>query len=96
MTIALVLAVLQNEGQWLVEMDTSNFALGGILSQCQLSEKFYPVAYLSKEMSPSKCNWEICDKELEAIKLAFDIWWQYLLEAREPVQVYSDYKNLTY
>ena len=47
-------------------------------------------------MSPSECNWEVYDKELRAIKSAFDTWHQYLLGAKEPVQVHSDHKNLTY
>ena len=47
-------------------------------------------------MSPAEQNWEIYDKELGAIKLAFDTWQQYLLEAQEMVQVHLDHKNLMY
>ena len=96
MVSALVLALPRDNGQWFVKMDASNFAFGSILSQQQPSGKFHLVAYLLKEMSPSECNWEIYNKKLGAIKLAFDTWHQYLLGAKEPVQVHSDHKNLTY
>ena len=74
MISAPVLALPRDKGQWLVEIDASNFTFGGILSQQQLIGKFHLVTYLSKEMSPLECNWEIYNKEPEAIKLAFDTW----------------------
>ena len=74
MISAPVLALPRDKGQWLVEIDASNFTFGGILSQQQLIGKFHLVTYLSKGMSPLECNWEIYNKELEAIKLAFNTW----------------------
>ena len=74
MTLAPVLALPRDEGEWLVETDASNFAFGGVLTQQQPSGKYYPVAYLSKGMTPAERNWEIYNKELGAIKLAFNTW----------------------
>ena len=96
MTSVPVLVLPRDEGKWLVETDTSNFAFGGILAQEQPLGKYHLVAFLSKGMSPTERNWEIYDKELGAIKLAFDTWRQYLLGAKEPILAYSDHKNLTY
>ena len=96
MTTAPVLALPRDKEKWLVETDTSNFAFGGVLTQEQPSRKYHPVAYLSKGMTLAKRNKEIYNKELGAIKLAFNTWQSYLLGAREPVTVHSGHKNLMY
>jgi hypothetical protein len=50
-----------------LEVDASDFAIGGILSQKQDDEKYRPVAYLSKSLSPTERNYPIYDRELLAI-----------------------------
>jgi len=47
-------------------------------------------------MSPAERNYEIYDKELLAIVEALDKWRQYLLDAIEKFEVWTDYENLKY
>jgi len=56
----------RREGKFRVEMDTSEHAIGGVLSQEQ-DGKWKPIAFLSRTIQPAKRNYEIYDKELLAI-----------------------------
>jgi len=47
-------------------------------------------------MQLAKQNYEIYDKELLAIVEALAKWRQYLLDAKEPFEVWTNYKNLKY
>ena len=78
-----------------METDASGHAIGGVLSQEQ-EEKWKPIAFLSRTMQPAERNYEIYDKELLAIVDALTKWRQYLLDAKEPFKVWTDYKNLKY
>jgi len=78
-----------------VETDTSGHAIGGVLLQEQ-EGKWKPIAFLSRTMQPAKRNYEIYDKELLVIVDALTKWRQYLLDAKEPFEVWTDYENLKY
>jgi len=88
-----VLALPRREGKFRVEVDASGHAIGGVLSQEQ-EGKWKPVAFLSRTMSPAERNYEIYDKELLAIVEALDKWRQYLLDAVEKFEVWTDHENL--
>jgi len=47
-------------------------------------------------MQPAERNYEIYDKELLAIVEALTKWRQYLLDAKEPFEVWMDHENLKY
>jgi len=47
-------------------------------------------------MQPVEQNYKIYDKELLAIVEALTKWRQYLLNAKEPFEVWTDYENLKY
>ena len=76
-------------------MDALRYAIGGVLSQEQ-EEKWKPIAFLSKTMQPAERNYEIYDKKLLAIVEALTKWRQYLLDAMESFEVWTDYENLKY
>src|ERR1700722_20023044 len=78
-----------------VEADASEGAIGAVLSSRQ-GEKWHPVAYISKAMSPTERNYEIYDKELFAIVYALEKWRPYLLGAKHSVEILTDHQNLTY
>ena len=80
-----------------IEADSSDFASGAILSQ-QLpgEEKWHPVAFYSKSLSPVERNYEIHDKEMLAIIRALEEWRHFLEGARHPVEIWTDHKNLEY
>jgi len=67
-TTALILASPQDSEPFYIEADSSDFASGAVLSQ-QLpgEEKWHPVAFYSKSLSPVERNYEIHDKEMLAI-----------------------------
>jgi len=72
-TSQLVLSLLKKEGKFKVEMDTSGYAIGGVLSQEQ-EGKWKPIAFLSRIMQPAERNYEIYNKELLAIVEALAKW----------------------
>ena len=67
-TSAPILALPDNSRPYRVEADSSDFATGAVLSQQNLEdEKWHPVTFLSKSLSPVERNYEIHDKEMLAI-----------------------------
>ena len=90
-----VLSLPKREGNFRVEMDASGHAIEGVLSQEQ-NGKWKPIAFLSRTMQPAEQNYEIYDKELLAIVEALAKWRQYLLDAKEPFEVWTDHENLKY
>lgn len=82
-----------NEGQWRIECDASDYALGAVLSQEGTDGKWHPVAFLSKSFNDAERNYEIYDKEMLAIMIALG---QYLLGTRDPFEIWTYYLNLTY
>jgi len=67
-TTALVLVLPQGSEPFHIEANSSNFASGAVLSQ-QLprEEKWHPVAFYSKSLSPVEQNYKIHDKEMLTI-----------------------------
>jgi hypothetical protein len=80
-----------------VETDSSDFALGGVLSQkFEDDGKIHPVAFFSKKLSPAELNYEIYDKEMLAIVRCFQEWRHWLQGTNHLVTVFTDHKNLEY
>ena len=84
------------EKPYIVECDSSNYAIGAILSQKDENNKLHPVAYYSRSLNNSEINYSITDKELLAIKSAFSTWRHLLLGAKYQITVYTDHRNLLY
>jgi len=96
-TIAPVLVSPQNLEPFRIEADSSDFASRAVLSQ-QLpgEEKWHPVAFYSKFLSPVERNYEIHDKEMLTIIHALEEWRHFLEGARHLVEIWTDHKNLEY
>jgi hypothetical protein len=77
----------------IVETDSSDFALGAVLSQ-RHDNCLHPVTFLSKKLAAAELNYEIYDKEMLAIVRAFQEWRHYLQRAKHATTVYTDHKNL--
>ena len=90
-----VLLLPRREGKSRVEIDASEHAIGGVLSQKQ-DRKWKPIAFLSRTMQPAERNYKIYDKELLAIVEALNKWRQYLLDALETFEIWMDHENLKY
>jgi len=96
-TTALILASPQHLEPFCIKADSSDFASGAVLSQ-QLSEeeKWHPVAFYSKSLSPVEWNYEIYDKEMLAIIYILEEWRHFLEGAQYLVEIWIDHKNLEY
>jgi hypothetical protein len=67
-TSAPILTSPDNSRPFRIEADSSDYATGAVLSQKSSDdEKWHPVAFLSKSLSPVERNYEIHDKEMLAI-----------------------------
>jgi hypothetical protein len=66
-TTAPILTHFDPHHEYIVEIDTSDFALGGTLSQTTKDRKLHPNAFHSRIFSLAEINYEIHDKELLAI-----------------------------
>jgi hypothetical protein len=76
-------------------MDTSNFAIGCILSQ-KHNGGLHSVTFHSRKMELAEKNYDIHDKELLKVVDAFKHWRPYCHGNRFPILVFTDYQNLRY
>jgi len=83
-----ILASPQDSEPFHMEADSSDFASGAVLSQ-QLpgEDKWHPVAFYSKSLSPVKQNYEIHNKEMLAIIRVLEEWRHFLEGARYLVEI---------
>jgi len=79
----------------IIETNTSDFALGAVLSQRE-EGRLHPVAFHSREFQPVEINYEIHGKELLAIVDSFKHWRRYCEGATHQIQLFSDHQNLEY
>ena len=74
-----------------IKADSSNFATGAVLSQISSEdEKWHPVAFLSKSLSPVEWNYEIHDKEMLAIIRALQEWRHFIEGAEHQCKIWMD------
>ena len=78
-----------------IETDSSDYAISGILSQYH-DKLLCPVAFMSKKMNPAERNYEIHDKELLAVVTAVKIWRHYLEGLPAPFTILTDHQALQY
>lgn len=82
---------------FVVEVDASESGVGAILSQRHgKPAKLHPCAFFSRKLTPAEKNYDIGNRELLAIKLAFEEWRHWLERAAHPFLVLTDHRNLEY
>ena len=79
-----------------LEVDTSQFATGAILSQKDKRGRLRPVESVSHSFTLAERNYDIHDRELLAIIHGLRAWHHILLSSPHIVTIYMDHKNLTY
>jgi len=79
-----------------LETDSSDFALGAVLSQLFEDKKWHPVAFYSRKFSPAEKNYDVHDKEMAAMVAAFKEWAYMLMSVDDQILVYTDQMNLEY
>jgi len=96
-TTALILALPDNSQPFRIKVDSSDFATGAVLSQQSPEDnKWHPVAFLSKSLSPVERNYEIHDKVMLAIMRALEDWRHFVEGAEHRCEIWTDHKNLQY
>jgi hypothetical protein len=95
-TTAPILAHFDPDKKIHVEVDSSDWVSGGIMSQVGDDGLLHPVAFFSKKHSSVECNYDIYDKELLAIIRALEEWRPECEGARFPISILTDHKNLEY
>ncbi|SJL13533.1 uncharacterized protein ARMOST_16977 [Armillaria ostoyae] len=93
--INVILRIPTEKGQFHVEADASEGAISAVLSQEQ-DGKWRPIAFLSKALTITECNYEIYNKELLTIMLALDEWRHYLMGTAVDFEIWTDHQNLQY
>lgn len=92
-----ILQVPVTEQQFVVEVDALDVGVGAVLSQQAASDqKLHPCALFSWRLSPAERNYDICNRELLAVKLALEEWRHWLEGTKQPFLVWTDHKNLEY
>ena len=80
--------------QFIVEVDASNYAIGGVLSQQGSDHEEHPVAYFSTALQKSQQNWSATTKESFALVMAVRHWHVYL--AGRPFVLKTDHNPLVF
>jgi len=62
-----LLVALDLDKEFRIEVNASNFAIGGVLSIKCKDNKWRLVAYVSKSLNETEHNYEIYDKEMLAV-----------------------------
>jgi transposase InsO family protein len=78
----------------IVHVDSSGFAIAGVLSQPDSTGRLRPVSFFSRKLTDQERVWPIFDLELYAVISAFEEWRAWLAGTKNPVLVYSDHANL--
>jgi hypothetical protein len=79
-----------------IETDASDYAIGMRMTQPGDDGKPRPVTFHSRKLIQAELNYDIHDKELLAIVVAFKVWRVYLEGAKHTITVKTDHKNLTF
>jgi len=91
-----VLAVPDLDKKMRMEVDASDYVMGGVLSMECEDGLWRPVAFLSKLLNETERNYEIYDKEMLAIVRGLENWRHLLEGVRFKFEIWTDHKNLEY
>jgi hypothetical protein len=80
----------------ILHVDSLKYALSAVLLQYDNQGQLQPVLFLSKKWSEKESSWQCHDQELGPIVQAFIELRAWLIDTREPVEVFSDHANLKY
>ena len=79
-----------------MEVDTSDYTMGGVLSMECKDGLWRLVAFLSKSLNETERNYEIYDKEMLVIIRGLENWRHLLKGAKFKFKIWTDHKNLKY
>ena len=79
-----------------MEVDTSDYAMEGLLSIEYEDRRQRLVVFLSKSLNETERNYEIHDKEMLAVIKGLENWRHLLEGTKFKFEVWIDHKNLEY
>jgi hypothetical protein len=82
---------LDPDSPFVLRCDASDVAIGAVLEQ-ERGDKWVPVGFLSRKLTPSQKNWSAREKECYAIVAALHKWAGWI--GFQPVTVTTDHKTL--
>ena len=88
-----IMAYPLDTGEYFLDCDSSDYAIGGVLSQIQGGEEKV-IAYGSKMLNKAERNYCVTDKELLALRYFIEYYRQYLLGRRFTVR--TDHRALSF
>ena len=93
-----VLDIADPSKPYVLEVDASDFAVGGVLQQEDSEGKLRPVAFFSRKLSGSpgkgQVGWSVREKETYAIVLVLSKYRSWLASTIVRVQVQTDHESL--
>ena len=95
-TTAPMLQYPDQDREFRLETDASEFAVGGVISVKCNDGEFRPIAYMSHSMTPPERNYPIHDKEMLAIIKATEAWCHYLEATPYAFEIHTDHNHLLY
>ena len=81
---------------FILETDASNWAAGAVLKQRGSDGELHPCGYISHRLSDAEQKYQVYDRELLAIKKAFETWRHLLKGSPHTIIIHCDHKNLSY
>jgi hypothetical protein len=95
-TNAPILSIPNSHDKFHLECDTSEYALGTVLSQHQ-DNKWKAIGFISKSFTPTQWNYEIYNQELLAIMVPLlGDFRKCLMTAQQEFEIWMDHANLQY
>ena len=95
-TKELVLAAPDIDKQMRIEVNTSDYVTGEVLSMECEDGLWRPVVFLSKSLNETERNYEIHDKEMLTIIKGLEAWRHLLERVQSKFEIWIDHKNLEY
>jgi len=89
-----ILAISDINRKMRVEANTSDYAMGGVLSTKCEDGKWRPVTFISKPLNTTERNYKIYNKEMLAVIRYLEAWRHYLEGAKLKFEIWTDHKNL--
>ena len=79
-----------------MEVNASDYVIGGVLSiECE-DGRWRSVVFLSKSLNKTERNYKIYDKKILAVIRGLENWRHILENTKFKFEVWTDYKNLEY
>ena len=92
-TTAPILAYPNNDCQFRLDTDASDFATSAVLSILQ-NDKWHPITFSLHTMSPEERNYLVADKEMLSVIHTLEQWCHYLEGAKHQFDIWNDHANL--